>query len=61
MSWALVFLIYTAHGAVHRDILHGYSSKGDCELEAKAFGRPFDLINWEGVRDESALIEALKP
>jgi hypothetical protein len=44
MSWALVFLIYTAHGAVHRDILHGYGSKGDCELEAKAFGRRFDLI-----------------
>jgi len=61
MSWALVFLIYTAHGAVHRDILHGYGSKGDCELEAKAFGRRFCLINWECARDESALIGALKP
>jgi len=61
MSWALVFVIYTAPGAVHRDILHGYGSKGDCELEAKAFGRRFDLINWECVRDESALIAALKP
>jgi hypothetical protein len=61
MSWALVFLIYTAHGAVHRDILHGYGSKGDCQLEAKAFGRRFDLISWECVQDESALIAVLKP
>ena len=54
MSWTLVFLIYTAHGAVHRDVLHGYGSKGDCQVEARAFERRFDLINWECVRDESA-------
>jgi len=46
MSWTLVFLIYTAHGAVHRDVLHGYGSKGDCQVEARAFERRFDLINW---------------
>ena len=51
MSWALVFLIYTAQGAVHQDILHGYGSKGDCQLEAKVFERRFDLIKWECVRD----------
>lgn len=51
MSWALVFLIYTAQGAVHQDILHGYSSKGDCQLEAKIFERRLDLIKWECVRD----------
>ncbi len=61
MSWTLVFLIYTAHGAVHRDALHGYGSKGDCQVEARAFERRFDLINWECVRDESALIASLKP
>ena len=61
MSWTLVFLIYTAHGDVHRDILHGYGSKTDCQLEAKAFVRRVDLINWECVREESALIAALKP
>jgi len=27
MSWAMVFLFYTAQGAVHQDILHGYGSK----------------------------------
>jgi hypothetical protein len=51
MSWAMVFLIYTAHGAVHRDILHGYGSKGDCQLEAKVFEHRLDLIKWECVRD----------
>ena len=51
MSWTLVFLIYTAHGAVHRDTLHGYGSNGDCQLEAKVFERRFDLIKWECVRD----------
>jgi hypothetical protein len=51
MSWTLVFLIYTAHGAVHRDILDGYGSKGDCQLEARVFERRFDLIKWECVRD----------
>jgi hypothetical protein len=51
MSWAMVFLIYTAQGAVHRDILHGYGSKGDCQLEAKVFERRLDLIKWECVRD----------
>ena len=61
MSWTLVFLIYTAHGAVHRDVLHGYGSKGDCQVEARAFERRFDLISWECVRDESALSAALKP
>jgi hypothetical protein len=61
MSWALVFLIYTAQGAVHQDILHGYGSKGDCQLEAKVFQRRLDLIKWECVRDESALSAALKP
>jgi hypothetical protein len=61
MSWTLVFLIYTAHGTVHRDALHGYGSKGDCQVEARAFERRFDLINWECVRDESALIASLKP
>jgi hypothetical protein len=61
MSWTLVFLIYTTHGAVHRDVLHGYGSKGDCQVEARAFERRFDLIDWECVRDESASIVALKP
>ena len=40
MSWTLVFLIYTAHGAVHRDILHGYGSKGDCQIEGSSPYRP---------------------
>jgi hypothetical protein len=61
MSWTLVFLIYTAHGDVHRNVLHGYASKGDCLVEARAFDRRFDFINWECVRDESALMAALKP
>jgi hypothetical protein len=61
MSWTLVFFIYTTHGALHRDILHGYGSKGDCQVEARAFERRFDLIDWECVRDESASIAALKP
>jgi hypothetical protein len=61
MSWTLVFLIYTSHGAVHRDVLHGYGSKGDCQSEARAFERRFDLINWQCVRDEGTLIVALKP
>ena len=51
MSWAMVFLIYTAQGAVHQNVLHGYGSKGDCQLEAKVFERRFDLIKWECVRD----------
>ncbi len=51
MSWAMVFLIYTAQGAVHQDILHGYGSNGDCQLEAKVFERRLDLIKWECVRD----------
>jgi hypothetical protein len=55
MSWALVFLIYTAQGAVHQDILHGYGSKGDCQLEARVFERRFDLIKWECVRDVLAV------
>jgi hypothetical protein len=46
-----VFLTYTAQGAVHQDILHGYGSKGDCQLEAKVFERRLDLIKWECVRD----------
>jgi hypothetical protein len=61
MSWTLVFLIYTAHGAIHRNVLHGYGSKGDCLVEARAFERGFDLINWECIRDESTLIAAAKP
>jgi hypothetical protein len=60
MSWTLVFLIYTSHGVLHRDVLHGYGSKGDCQLEARAFERRFDLINWECVPDESVLVAALK-
>ena len=51
MSRAMIFLIDTAHGAVHQDIPHGYGSKGDCQLEAKIFERRFDLIMWECVRD----------
>jgi hypothetical protein len=51
MSWAMVFLIYTAQGAVHQDILRGYGSKDDCQLEAKVFERRLDLIKWECVRD----------
>ena len=51
MSLALVFLSYTAQGAVHQDIPHGYRSKGDCQMEAKVFERRLDLIKWERVRD----------
>jgi hypothetical protein len=51
MSWAMVFFIYTAQGAIHQDILHGYGSKGDCQLEAKVFESRLDLIKWECVRD----------
>jgi len=40
-----------ADNGVHRDILHGYGSKGDCQLEANVFERRFDLIKWECVRD----------
>ncbi len=47
----MVFLIYTAQGAVHQDILHGYGSKGNCQLEAKIFECRFDSIMWECVRD----------
>ena len=43
------------------EVLHGYGSKGDCQVEARAFERRFDLIDWECVRDESALVAALKP
>jgi len=61
MGWALVFLIYTAHGNVHRNVLHGYGSHGDCQLDAKAFERRIDLIKWECVRDEAGPIVTLAP
>ena len=54
-TWfVLVFWIYTAHGQVHQNVLHGYNTLGACNRDGKLLMKPFDLIKFECREDKTS-------